>query len=130
MRGFLMRLLLATAVTLVAFAPASSAHAQQADEDAPPVSPRQQAKTTSTPQQPNDQTASAADPQTQEALVFTGRVVREKGQIVLNDPVTKVSYQLYDQSKAKQYVGKPVKVTGRLDMSSNTIHIVSIEPLT
>jgi hypothetical protein len=40
-----------------------------------------------------------------------------------------VSYQLDDQSKVKRYFGKQVKVTGKLEMNSNTIHIDSIEPL-
>jgi hypothetical protein len=48
---------------------------------------------------------------------------------VLNDPVTKMDYQLDDQAKAKPYIGKQVKVTGKLEMNSNTIHVDSIEPL-
>ncbi len=75
MKNFLVRLLLAAALTLVTFALASPAQAQQADED----------------------------------------------------PVTKMSYQLDDQSKAKPYIGK--QVIGKLEMKSNTIHIDSIEPL-
>jgi hypothetical protein len=69
------------------------------------------------------------DVQTQEALAFTGRVLIMKGQIVLDDPTTKVTYQLNDQSKAKQYLGRQVKVTGKLQMNSNTIQIERIEPL-
>jgi hypothetical protein len=48
---------------------------------------------------------------------------------VLKDPMTKMSYQLDDQEKAARYVGKQVKVTGKLDMSSNTIQVESIEPI-
>jgi Protein of unknown function (DUF5818) len=47
---------------------------------------------------------------------------------VLKDPVTKMSYQLDDQAKAKPYGGEQVKVTGKLEMKSNTIHIDGIEP--
>lgn len=48
---------------------------------------------------------------------------------MLSDTVTKVSYQFDDPSKVKKYVGKRVKVIGKLDMTSNTIHVNSIEPL-
>ena len=72
---------------------------------------------------------SSGDAQTQEALAFTGRVAKKQGQLVLNDPLTKMSYRLDGQAKAKPYLGKQVKVTGKLAMRSNTIHIDSIEPL-
>ncbi len=55
--------------------------------------------------------------------------MKEQGQLVLKDPVTKMSYQLNDQARAKPYVGKQVKVTGKLEMKSNTIYIEGIEPL-
>lgn len=131
MKSFLIRLLVAAAATLAAFALASSAaRAQQADEDPGPATPRQQQSTKPpSPQSGDAQPSSSGDVQTQDALAFTGRVVKEKGQILLKDPVTKMSYQFDDQSKAKQYVGRQVKVTGKLDMNSNTIHIDSIEPL-
>jgi hypothetical protein len=131
MKNFLVRILLAAAVTLVASALASSARAQQSDEDPTPVNPPQtQPKTTpQTPAQHDSADASARDAQTQEALAFTGRVTKEQGQFVLNDPVTKMNYQLDDQAKARPFVGKQVKVIGKLEMKSNTIHIDSIEPL-
>ena len=131
MRRFLVRLLIAVAMTLVAFALASSARAQQADEDPSPTAPRQQPPAPAQrPTQPNNtQAATSSDPRTEDALAFTGRVVKKNGQIVLNDPVTKISYQLDDPLKAKKYTGRRVKVIGKLDLSSNTIHIDSIEPL-
>ena len=46
---------------------------------------------------------------------------------MLKDPVTKVVYKLDDPAKARQYVGKQVKVTGKLEMNSNTIRVESIE---
>jgi Protein of unknown function (DUF5818) len=128
MKTVLQRFLLATAVTLVACALTSSAKAQQADEDRASATPHPpQSTTTPQPTQPRDP-APPSD-QTQEALAFTGRVMKEQGQLVLKDPVTKMSYQLDDQAKAKPYVGKQVKVTGKLEMKSNTIHIDGIEPL-
>ena len=64
-----------------------------------------------------------------EAKTFSGNIVKENGGLVLKDPVTKVSYKLSNQPKAKQYVGKQVKVTGKLDTNSNTIQVEVIEPL-
>jgi len=131
MKNSLTRILSAIAVTLVAFALASSARAQQADEDPAPATPRPP-QSTVTPQvpQPHDTAIpSPADTQTQQALTFTGRVIKQQEQLVLNDPITKSSYQLDAQAKAKPYLGKQVKVTGKLEMRSKTIHIDSIEPL-
>jgi hypothetical protein len=67
--------------------------------------------------------------QTQDAKPFNGTIVKEKGKLILKDSVSNVSYQLDDQDKAKQFVGKQVKVTGKLDMNTNVIHVDSIEPL-
>lgn len=143
MKEFVRRLVLAIAITLVAFALASQGHAQQADEDPAPAT-RQQQKPESAPQpsgkqvtespaQQNNPTnkssADANDDETQDALVFTGRIVEQNGELVLNDPVTKVSYQLDDPSKAKPYLGKHVKIIGKLGMKKNTIRIDSIEPV-
>lgn len=116
---------MAIAVTLVACALTSSAKAQQADEDRAPTTPHQPQSTTA----PHSTDAAPPSDQTQETLAFTGRVMKAQGQLVLNDPVTKMSYHLDDQAKAKPYVGKQVKVTGKLEMKSNTIHIDGIEPL-
>lgn len=140
MKQILNRLVLAFAITLVAFALASLAHAQQADEDPTPVAP--QAPPQTVPQtgakqersQQGQQNAAATksqgndDDETQDALTFTGRIVEHDGQLVLNDPITKIDYQLDDPSKAKSYVGKQVKIVGKLGMKQNTIHIESIEP--
>ena len=124
MKNFLVRILLAAAATLVAFALSSSAQAQQADEDRAPATPRQ----SQSPASPQEAQL-PADAQTEESLAFSGRVVKDQGQLVLKDPVTKMTYQLDDQAKAKPYLGKQVKVTGKLEMKSNTIHVEGIEPL-
>ena len=131
MKIFLFRILLAAAVTLVAFALASSAPAQPAGEDPAPAVPRPQQSMTgpSSSQQQELPDSSSNDAQTQAALAFSGRVTNEHGQLVLRDPVTKMTYKLDDQSKAKRFVGKQVKVVGKLEMKSNIIHIESIEPL-
>src|SRR5712672_2171667 len=71
-------------------------------------------------QQPNETQSNEtqSDMKSQDAKSFTGRVAKEKGKLVLKDPVTKMSYQLDDQDKAASYVGKQVKVTGKLDMNN------------
>jgi len=130
-KNFLIRILLAAALALVAFALVSSAQAQQADEDHAPATPRTQ-QPTAAPKSPQEQptpAGSSANDQSQQALAFTGRIANAQGHLVLKDPVTKMSYQLDDQAKAKPYLGKQVKVVGKLEMKSNTIHIDSIEPL-
>lgn len=143
MKEFVRRLVLAIAITLVAFALASQGHAQQADEDPAPATRQQQKPesapqpsgkpVTSSPAQKNSPTnkssADAKDDETQDALAFTGRIVEQNGELVLNDPVTKVSYQLDDPSKAKPYLGTHVKIIGKLGMKKNTIRIDSIEPV-
>jgi hypothetical protein len=77
---------------------------------------------------PQQQAQPQYDAQTQDAKPFNGTIVKEKGKLVLKDTVTNVSYQLDDQDKAKRFVGKQVRVTGKLDMNTNLIHVDSIEP--
>jgi uncharacterized protein YdeI (BOF family) len=132
MKKVLLHFSLATAVTLLTLALAPPVNAQQADQDAAQTTPHQAdpAATPQTQQQQNEaQMPSSGDTTTHDAKVFTGRIVKESGEFVLNDPVTKVSYKLRDPAKAKQYQGKQVKVTGKLDMNSNTIEVDSIELL-
>ena len=52
------------------------------------------------------------------------RETRKKYVLKAGDNTT---YPLDDQSRAAQYQDKQVKVVGRLDADSNTLHIVSIE---
>ena len=126
MKKFLLRLSVAAAVTVLGLALESSLHAQQADQDPAPATPHQ-AQSSAQPQEA--QMPASGDVTTHEAKTFTGHVVKENGELVLKDPVTKVSYKLDDPAKAKHYLGKQVKVTGKLDMNSNTIQIASIELL-
>lgn len=131
MKKFLLRLSLAAAVTLAGVAIAPASHAQSDQDPATTNSQQQQPVATpqdsATPQQQND--AQMPEAQTQDAQAFNGRIVKESGQLVLKDPVAKISYKLDDQAKAKQYAGKQVKVTGKLNMNNNTIHVDSIELL-
>jgi hypothetical protein len=145
MNKFLVRLSLAAAMTMGGIALGSSANAQdqQSSQEPAATTPPQQQQPTATPpdqapaatpeqqQQPNETQSNEpqSDMKSQDAKSFTGRVAKEKGKLVLKDPVTKMSYQLDDQDKAASYVGKQVKVTGKLDMNSNTIQVESIEPI-
>jgi uncharacterized protein YdeI (BOF family) len=128
MKPFLMRLLLASAVTLVAVVLAPPVHAQQANQDSGPTAPQKADPAAVPSQHANEgQMPASGEATTEEAKSFTGRIVKENGEMVLEDTVTKVTYRLDDATKAKQYAGKRVKVTGKLDMDSNTIRVQSIE---
>lgn len=112
LRSFLRRIFLAALVTLVAVVWGSSAQARQ----------------TSAQQRQNEgQMPASGEATTQEPKSFTGNIVRDNKELVLKDPVTKVIYKLNDTGKAKQYLGKRVKVRGRLDMDTNTILVETIE---
>jgi len=145
MNKFLVRLSLAAAMIMGVIVLGSSANAQdqQSSQEPAATTPPQQQQPTATPpdqtaaqeqqQQPNDTQSSnetrSNDMRGQDAKSFTGKVAKEKGKLVLRDPVTKMSYQLDDQDRAASYVGKQVKVTGKLDLNSNTIQVESIEPI-
>lgn len=59
---------------------------------------------------------------------FTGVIVKSGYQVVLMDTISKTSYQLDDQQKAREFVNKTVRVTGVLDPSTGTIRVGAIEP--
>lgn len=126
----IIRVSLALAVTFIAFALQLSAVAQQADEDPSPdrtnpqLQPEEKAPATaqSSPSNPPN-----VDPQTQDALAFTGIISKVQDEIVLKDPVTKMVYKFDEPSKVEQYIGKQVKVVGKLGLNSNTIHVNSIQ---
>lgn len=63
----------------------------------------------------------------QKAQTFTGKIMKKGDNFVLSDEANKTSYMLDDAKKAGEFVGKKVKVTGTVDMASNTIHVESIE---
>jgi hypothetical protein len=125
MKNLFLQLLVTAALTLTAMG--VIARAQEADQDAAPATPHQ--PTAATPRNQDDaQMPASGDFTTHETKTFRGEVAKEGGNLVLKDLVTKVSYKLNDSSKAKQYLGKQVKVSGKLDMSTNTIHVEKIQP--
>lgn len=117
---------LAAAVTFLAIFLGPSLHAQQADQD---PSPEKTNPAVPQAQQNEAQMPASGEATTRDAKTFTGRIVKENGQIVLKDPVTQVTYKLDDTAKAKQYMGKQVKATGKLDLNTNTIQLDRIEPI-
>jgi hypothetical protein len=62
-----------------------------------------------------------------QSKTFSGTVMKEGDNFVLADTANKTSYMLDDPQKASRYEGKKVKVTGTVDMASNTIHVEAIE---
>jgi hypothetical protein len=133
MKKCVLHLSLAVVVSFLTLAFAPSMHAQQSDQDPAPTAPQKMDPSAAEQPQQNSnneaQMPASGDTTTHEAKSFSGQIVKESGALVLKDPVTKVSYKLDDPAKAKPYMGKHVKVTGKLEMSSNTIEVNSIEPL-
>ena len=62
-----------------------------------------------------------------ESKTFSGTILKNGDTYVLSDAGTKTSYVLDDAQKASPYEGKKVKVTGTVDVSSNTIHVETIQ---
>lgn len=81
---------------------------QQGAQDKPDSAPQEQPKT--------------------KAVVLTGTIVKNGSDLVLQDS-TGVVYQLDAQDKAKSFEGKSVKITGRLESTSNLLHVEIIEGL-
>lgn len=65
----------------------------------------------------------------EKAKTLSGTVVKSGDHFILSDRASKLSYILDDTEKASHYEGKKVKVTGTVDVASNTIHVVSIEEI-
>jgi len=65
----------------------------------------------------------------QEAKTFSGTIIKNGDNFILSDAANKLSYVLEDAEKARQYEGKRVKVTGTLDVASNTIHVETIQEI-
>ena len=73
--------------------------------------------------QPSDQ----AQQQQPEVKTFSGKISKNGQKLVLEDASMNTAYQLDDQKRASQYVGKTVRVTGTLDAENNLIHVQTIE---
>jgi hypothetical protein len=65
----------------------------------------------------------------QQTKTFSGTVIKNGDNFVLTDGASKLSYVLDDPQKASPYEGKRVKVTGTVDIASNTIHVETIQEI-
>jgi uncharacterized protein YdeI (BOF family) len=65
----------------------------------------------------------------QKAKVFSGTIVKNGDNYILSDAASKISYLLDDAKTASQFEGKRVKVTGTVDVASNTIHVATIQEI-
>jgi uncharacterized protein YdeI (BOF family) len=96
----------------------------------PPVAaqaqPQQQPGQAQPQQQPDQAQPQPNQGQTTAASTFTGTVVKNGDQFMLRDSSGQV-YGLDDSSKAKQFEGKTVKVTGQLDEQAKVIHVQDIQ---
>jgi Protein of unknown function (DUF5818) len=74
------------------------------------------------------QTPQQEQPQQQPAQskAFSGTIVKQGDEYVLRDSSGTV-YKLDNAAQAKEFEGKTVTVTGRLDSQTNTIHVSNIE---
>lgn len=84
-----------------------------------PEPPATQAPTTPTRQQDSTQKQPAAQS-------FSGTIMKSGDNYVLKTS-DNTTYQLDDQTRAKQFEGKQVQVTGSLDSSNNTIKVQDIK---
>lgn len=110
----------------------SSTQSQPADQSGSQASP------SSSPSQTTDQSgaqagstagtasSSSTATSTDSQNSFTGSIIKSGGKYQLRSNGS--TYDLDDQSQAKSFSGKDVKVNGSLDKSSNTIKVTSIEP--
>jgi hypothetical protein len=130
MKQSLLQLLVVLGILLLTIISPPPVYAQQTDQDSSPTAPQKSDSPGVPPQHANEAQMPASGATTTEApKTFSGTILSESGKILLKDPVTKVVYELDDASKAKQFLGKTVKVTGKLDTNSNKILMKSIEPI-
>jgi hypothetical protein len=122
MKNFLITLMLSYALMAVAV---TTGHTEQSVSAGVT---RQEPESLQPSAQQDARTRPPEDAETQDALAFTGWLVKVKGRILLKDPVTKMNYQLDDALKAKRFIGKQVKVIGKLNLNSNMIYVESIGP--
>jgi len=126
-----------TAVALTAFALAPLALAQSATPQGGKKGPdllafAQQQKAQPMPQMQTPSTpveqahGDAQQQQPAAARSFTGTIVKA-GDVYVLKTSDNMTYQLDDQSRAKDFEGKQVQVTGSLDSGNNTIKVQDIK---
>jgi Protein of unknown function (DUF5818) len=91
----------------------------------PPTFPRTESKPDSQKAPAAQQSQQLPETSAKASKVFTGTITQDKDGYVLQTGDQK--YKLDNQSKAKEYEGKHVKVQGSLNRDSNVIRVERIE---
>ena len=104
---------------------------QPAPQPLPPPGPPP--RDTPSPQpgeQPDQQAKAPGNSQTEPSPAdsFTGKIVKDGAEYVLR-AAGNTTYHLDEQSELQRFENQNVRVTGRLETGSNTIHVVKIELL-
>jgi uncharacterized protein YdeI (BOF family) len=72
---------------------------------------------------------SLQQPAAPKSQTFTGTITKQGDKYILADAANKLSYALDDVKQAGQYEGKKVKVTGTVDLATNSIHVLTIQEI-
>ena len=98
---------------------------------APAINAQSQALNRSAQQQQQQQKQGDQQQAQSEEKAYVGQIIlAQNGQYaLLTDKNTGQGYFLDDQEKAKKFSGKNVKVTGKVDTETKTLHIAQIQPL-
>jgi uncharacterized protein DUF5818 len=113
---------------LVAWSQDQKAEPMPSTQTTPPPAQKPEQQAPSTPasaQQPAPAQQDDAH-KTPAAQAFTGTVMKSGDTYVLKT-ADNMTYQLDDQTRAKDFEGKQVQVTGSLDSSNNTIKVQDIK---
>jgi hypothetical protein len=128
MKSFVKRFLLPAAIVLLASLAALPARTQQLGQSPWATVAQESDFSPIAAQHANEaQMPASGEATTQEVKSFVGIIMNNNNAVTLQDPVSKVSYRLNDPSKARPFVGKRVKITGKLETQSNTILMEGIE---
>lgn len=90
-----------------------------------PALPAAQTPSTANPDNSVPQSQTDTAKPRQSARAFEGRIIKTDSQFVLVEDSTQTSYKLDDQSKARNFDGKDVKVMATTD-PSNQLHVIDI----
>lgn len=80
--------------------------------------------------QPDQQAKAPGDSQTEQSPAdsFTGKIVKDGAEYVLRGAGS-TTYHLDQQSEFERFENKNVRITGKLETGTNTIHVVKVELL-
>jgi cytoskeletal protein RodZ len=129
--GVFAAIVLTMALASMSFAQTAPAQPQDPTAQAPASQAPATPATSPNAKRPPDEStkpsvgeSSASAPSTK-TRPFMGTVVHENGGYFLR--AGDLEYKLDDQTEARRYEGRSVKVTGNLEKQSNTIHVQKIE---